>query len=74
MSDHERLQAMRNVASCVLANVEIKRFYTGRGRRREYATDIDTIADSARHLAEMVLETLVGILPNDPINDDDPPF
>lgn len=65
-------EQLRNVARCVLANVEIKRHYTGRGRRREYAADPDTIADSARQLAEMVLAMLDGNLT--PINGDDLPF
>lgn len=47
-------QQMRNVAAILRQYTEIKRAYNGKGRAKTYAADIDTIAGTARQLAEMV--------------------
>jgi hypothetical protein len=47
--------ALRNVAAALLGYTEVRRAHNGRGRARTYAADPDTIAETARQLAETVL-------------------
>lgn len=56
-------QQLRNVAAIVIKNTTVTKYHTGQGRSRQYAADADTIADSARQLAEMILRHLDGELP-----------
>jgi hypothetical protein len=70
-TDGAALEALRNVAGAVLANTEVVR-QRWSGRPATYATNIDTIAQSGRQLAEMVLALLEGKPPT--VNNDDSPF
>ena len=62
-SFYKRLEEIRvpmtvrilNVASCVLDDTTIIREHNGRGKSKTYTQDIDTIASSARQLAEMII-------------------
>ena len=57
-SDPGRLtkrEKLLDVAQCVLRYTEVVREHVGRGRHRTYAADPDTIAETARLLAELVL-------------------
>lgn len=62
MSDHifsagpNELEQLRNVANCVVRYTETVRPHNGKRKCSTYAEDIDTIAGSARQLAEMILE------------------
>jgi hypothetical protein len=55
-------QKLRNVARILKAHTEVKRHYNGRGRPATYASDIDAIATTGRHLADMVERYLDGEL------------
>lgn len=65
-------EQLRNVAEAMLRYSEVKRTHNGRGRSSTYAGDTDTLAQTGRQLAEMVLAHLAGELKTQA--DDGAPF
>lgn len=55
-------QQLRDVAEALRKYTTVTRAYNGKGRRRTYAADVDTIAETGRQLAEMVELFLDGRL------------
>lgn len=58
MADLTHEQKMRNVASILRQYTEVTRQHNGKGRPPTYAARVDAIAQTGRHLADMVLAYL----------------
>ena len=52
------VEALRNVANCVMDLTTVTRHHNGKGRAKTYNGDIDAIAGAARQLADMVIMAL----------------
>lgn len=66
-------EQLGSVARSLLSYTHIRKPHNGRGRQtRIYAADVDTIAETGRQLAEMIIAHLNGELR--PIINDDLPF
>jgi hypothetical protein len=60
---------LRNVATAMIRYSEVKRQHNGKGKSSTYTGNADTLAQTGRQLAEMVLVYLSGELAEMPIGE-----